>query len=85
MIKNPPANAEDMVRSWVGKIPWKREWQPTSVFLPGKSPGQRSLVGYSLARRAMCCKESDAIKCAREHMCVCTHAHTQTHTLGQRK
>ena len=32
---------------WVGKIPWKRKWQPTLVFLPGKSHGQRSLVGYS--------------------------------------
>ena len=31
---------------WVGKI-WRREWQPTAVFLPGKSHGQRSLVGYS--------------------------------------
>ena len=33
---------------WVGKIPWRRAWQPTPVFLPGKSHGQRSLVGYSL-------------------------------------
>ena len=33
---------------WVRKIPWSRKWQPTSVFLPGKSHGQRSLVGYSL-------------------------------------
>ena len=33
--------------SWVGKIPWRRKWQPTAVFLPGKSHGQRSLVGYS--------------------------------------
>ena len=32
---------------WVGKIPWRRKWQPTSVLLPGKSHGQRSLVGYS--------------------------------------
>ena len=32
---------------WVGKIPWSRKWQPTPVFLPGKSHGQRSLVGYS--------------------------------------
>ena len=32
---------------WVRKIPWKRKWQPTPVFLPGKSQGQRSLVGYS--------------------------------------
>ena len=32
---------------WVGKIPWRRKWQPTQVFLPGKSHGQRSLVHYS--------------------------------------
>ena len=32
---------------WVGKIPWRRESQPTPVFLPGESHGQRSLVGYS--------------------------------------
>ena len=33
---------------WVGKIPWRRKWQPTPVFLPGKSHGQRILEGYSL-------------------------------------
>ena len=32
---------------WVRKIPWKRKWQPTPIFLPGKSHGQRGLVGYS--------------------------------------
>ena len=32
---------------WVGKIPWRRKWQPTPVFLPGKSHGQRKLVLYS--------------------------------------
>ena len=32
---------------WVRKIPWRRKWQPTLVFLPGKSHGQRSLVSYS--------------------------------------
>ena len=32
---------------WVGKIPWRRAWQATPVFLPGESHGQRSLVGYS--------------------------------------
>ena len=32
---------------WVGKIPWRRAWQLTLVFLPGESHGQRSLVGYS--------------------------------------
>jgi len=51
---------------WVGKIPWRREWQPTPVFLPGKSDGQRSLAVYS----PWGCKESD--KTAHTH----THAHT---------
>ena len=32
---------------WVRKIPWRRKWQPTPVFLPGKSRGQRSPAGYS--------------------------------------
>ena len=32
---------------WVRKIPWRRTWQPTPVFLPGESHGQRKLVGYS--------------------------------------
>ena len=53
---------------WVGMIPWSRKWQPTPVFLAGKSHGQRSLVGYSPQGR----KESDMT----EH----THTHTHTHT-----
>ena len=32
---------------WVRKIPWRREWLPTPVFLPGGLHGQRSLAGYS--------------------------------------
>ena len=32
---------------WVGKIPWRRAWQPTPLFWPGESHGQRSLVSYS--------------------------------------
>ena len=40
---------------WVGKIPWRRKWQPTGGFLTGESHGQRSLVGYSPWGR----KESD--------------------------
>ena len=32
---------------WIGKIPWRRKWQPISVFSPGESQGQRSLSGYS--------------------------------------
>ena len=39
---------ETPVQSLVRKIPWRREWQPTPVFLPGESHGWRSLVGYSL-------------------------------------
>ena len=31
----------------VGKIPWRREWQPAAIFLPGESHGQRNLAGYS--------------------------------------
>ena len=34
---------------WIGKISWRRAWQPTPDFLPGESHGQRSLVGYSLS------------------------------------
>ena len=47
MVKNLPAMQETQVQSLVKKIPWRREWLPTPVFLPGKSHGQRSLVGYS--------------------------------------
>ena len=32
---------------WVGKIPWRRKWQPSPVFLPRKFHGQRNLAGYS--------------------------------------
>ena len=37
-VKNPPAVREIRIQSLVGKIPWKRAWQPTPVFLPGESP-----------------------------------------------
>jgi len=52
MVKNQPANVGDRGRTrqfdpWVGKIPWRKKWQPTPVFLPGESHGQRSLVGCS--------------------------------------
>jgi len=48
VVKNLLANAED-----AGSVPglilvsWRRKWQATPVFLPGKFHGQRSLVGYS--------------------------------------
>ena len=50
VVKNEPAKQETCRRlgidPWVGKIPWKRKWQPTLVFLPGRSM-ERSLVGCS--------------------------------------
>ena len=49
---------------WVGKILWRRKWQPTPVFLPGESLGQRSLAGYS----SWDWKELDMVE----------HAYTQT-------
>ena len=51
VVKNLPVNAGDARDAdsipWVRKIPWRRAWQPTPVFLPGESHGQRGLVGYS--------------------------------------
>ena len=47
MVKNLPANVGDEFDPWVGKIPWRRAWQPALAFLPGESQGQRSLVDYS--------------------------------------
>ena len=47
-VKSLPATREMQetgVDSWVRKMPWRREWQPTPVFLPGKSHGQRDLAG----------------------------------------
>ena len=45
--KNAPAGQGPGIDPWVGKIPWRREWQLTPVFLPGEFHGQRNLVGYS--------------------------------------
>ena len=51
LVKNLPASAGDIRDvGWIpelGRFPWRRKWQPTSVFLPGESHGQRSLAGYS--------------------------------------
>ena len=51
MVKNPPADARDIRDGnsipWVGKMPWRRAWQPTLVSLPGEAHGQKSLAGYS--------------------------------------
>ena len=54
-VKNLPAMQIPGFDPWVGKIPWRREWQPTPVFLPGEFHGQRSLAGHS----PWGCQESD--------------------------
>ena len=53
---------------WVGKIPWRRTWQPTPVYLPGEFHGQRSLAGYSPWGH----NESDVTEGLSRH----THTHT---------
>ena len=55
MVKSLPTMQETGFDPWVGKIPRRRKWQPTPVFLPGESHGQRNLVGYRPRGR----KESD--------------------------
>ena len=73
MVNNPPANAgdrRDESLTWVRESPWKRKWQPTPVFLPGKSHGQRSLARYSPLGR----KGSDMNE-ATEHTSLKTTLH----------
>ena len=55
---------------WVGRIPWRRKWQPVPAFLPGESHGQWSLASYS----PWGCKESNMT----EHTCSWI-AEGQTH------
>ena len=67
VVKNPLANAEEDFKGcrfnpWVGKIPWRSAWQPTPVFLPRESHGQKRL-GYSPWGR----KESGMIEVTSSH------------------
>ena len=55
LVNHLPAMQETQVRFLGREIPWRRKWQPTPVFLPGESQGQKSLVGYS----PWSCKELD--------------------------
>ena len=58
MIKKPPEMRETRFDLCVGKIPWRREWLPTPVFLPEEFHEPRSLAGCS----SWGCKESDMIE-----------------------
>ena len=68
MVKSLPAVQETGIQSLGQEDPWRREWLPTPVFLPGESHGQGSLVGYSPWR----CKESDVTE-----QLTHTHIHTE--------
>ena len=48
VVKNLPTIKEIGFDPWVEKIPWRKKWQPTPLFLPGEFHGQKSLAGYSL-------------------------------------
>ena len=52
LVKHLPAMQETWFNSWVRKLPWRRKWQPTPVFLPGESHGRRGLVGYGSWNRS---------------------------------
>ena len=73
--------------SWVGKIPWRKKWQSTPVFFPGKSHEQRSLMGYS----PWGCKDLDmtehtCIRCLSLNLGDGKHVHAGTQgTLEERK
>ena len=68
VVKKLPANAGDVrfwFDPWVGKVPWRRAQQPTPLFLPGESHGQKSLAGYSPEGHT----ESDTTE-VTEHTCM---------------
>ena len=71
-VRGLPANVGDVKRLgfslWAGKIPWRMRWQPTLVFLPGESHGQRSQVGLQYMG-------SQRVGHDRSHQ---THTHTHT-------
>ena len=81
VIKNPLANAGDALEIWVQSLgwedPWSREWQPTPVFMLGKSHRQRSLVGYSPwgGKRVW-------QNWGTEHTNIHTHTHTHKYIYG---
>ena len=66
-VKHLPAVWETGFDPWVRKIPWRRKWQPTPVFLPGECHGQRSLASYSSPRGLI---ESDTTERLHFHFLV---------------
>ena len=71
VVENLPANARDMGSiPRLGRAPGKRKWQPTPVFLPGESHGQRILVGYIQST------SSQRIRHHWAHVRACAHTHS---------
>ena len=72
MVKNLPASVGDENPNdpgfdpWVGKIPWRRTWQPTPVSLSGEFHGQKSLGGYN-PQGSTECNMTEATSHARTH------------------
>ena len=60
MVKNPPVRQEIQIHFWVRNTPWKRKWQPTTIFLPGKFHGQRSLAGFKRVRHKLETKQQSS-------------------------
>ena len=59
MVKSLPATQEIGFDHWVRKIPWRRKWQATPLFLPGKSHEQRTLARHSPCAHTVSDKTSD--------------------------
>ena len=66
MVKHCPQCWRPRFDRWVRKIPWRRKWQSTPVFLPGEFHGQRSLEGYG----PWALRESDT---TNTHELCCRH------------
>ena len=85
MVKNLPAMPEIQVQSLGWEDPWRREQQPTPVFLPGESYGERTLAGYRLWGH----KESDTTKITTTQFqeardCICLSSqHSAWHKVTQ--
>ena len=66
MVKNLPVMQETGFYPWVKKIPWRRKWQPTEVFLPGESPwteepGELQSVGFQKVRHHLVTKQQQIL------------------------
>ena len=91
IVKRLPAMRETWFNPWIGKISWRRKWQPTPVLLPGKSHGQRSLVGYSpwdgkesdMTEQLHIVMVTQSVWSPRNRRRIACHPHSQNQTAFQ--